>query len=139
MKSLPTLIRLKQQELDEYRRLLARLEQEAAAIQERMRELQEEVALESRKVLDSGQPGFGFGDYLISSRRRRTNLEGELREVVERMAPMQDQVAEAYQELKRFELAHQNIEMRAAEESERREQAALDEIGLAGYRRQQGA
>ena len=139
MKSLPTLIRLKQRDLDERRRLLARLEQEAAAVAARITALENELAEESRKANESDQPAYGFGDYLLGTRQRRIRLETELHAVNERMQPVQDQVAEAYQELKRFELAQQGIEQRAKAAADKREQAVLDEAGLSAFRRQQNS
>ena len=50
---------------------------------------------------------------------------------------MRDEIREAYQELKTFEITQENREKREAAELERKNNAVLDEIGLTLYRRKQ--
>ena len=50
---------------------------------------------------------------------------------------MRDEIREAYQELKTFEITQENREKREAAELERKNNAVLDEIGLTLYRRRQ--
>ena len=135
MKSLPTLIRLRQQELDEKRLALTRLETEAATIKSMIATLEAEVACETEAARGDAISTFGFGSYLASARARRTGLEARLAEVGELIAVAADEVAEAFREMKRFELAQTFAEQREAATSARREQAILDDVGLTGYRR----
>ena len=51
------------------------------------------------------------------------------------IAAAADEVAAAFREMKRFELAQTFADRRAAAEAARHEQTRLDEIGLTGYRR----
>ena len=135
MKSLFTLIRLRQQQLDEKRVVLTRLETEAATIRSMIENLEAEVACQSEAARGDAASTYGYGTYLAGARARRTGLESRLAEVGELISAAADEVAEAFREMKRFELAQTLAEQREAAESARREQAVLDEVGLTGYRR----
>lgn len=139
MQSLPTLIRLKQEKLDEKRLVLTRLETEAANIVELIENLEVEVACESEAARAQASNAFGFGSYLARVRARRSGLEARLAEVNDKIAVAADDVADAFREMKRFELAQSFAEQRAAAQASKREQAALDDIALTGYRRAQAS
>jgi flagellar export protein FliJ len=133
--SLLTLIRLKQQQLDEKRLVMTRLETEAASIKSTIENLDMEVACESAAARTDATSTYGYGTYLASARTRRAGLEARLAQVQEKIAEAADEVADAFREMKRFELAQSFAEQRTAAEANRREQASLDEVGLTGYRR----
>lgn len=135
MKSLPTLIRLKQQQLDEKRVVLTRLETEAASIRAMIENLDAEVACETEIARGDAASAHGYGNYLARARTRRQGLEARLAEVGELIAAAADEVAAAFREMKRFELAQSFAKQREAAEASRREQAILDDVGLTGYRR----
>ena len=135
MKSLPTLIRLKQEALDEKRLVLTRFETEAASIKSLIENVDIEVACESEAARGDANSAFGYGSYLTRARARRSGLEARLAEVDAKMAVAADDVADAFREMKRFELAQSFADQREAAELARREQAELDDVGLSGYRR----
>ena len=135
MKSLLTLIRLKQRNLDEKRLVLTRFETEAATIKTMIENLDIEVACESEAARGDADNAFGFGSYIARARTRRTGLEARLAEVGEKMLVAADEVADAFREMKRFELAQSFADQRIAAQEVRREQAVLDDIGMTGYRR----
>ncbi len=135
MKSLLTLIRLRQQQLDEKRLVLTRLETEAASIKSLIENLEAEVACETEAARGDAASVYGYGNYLANARARRAGLEARLAEVGDMIAVAADEVADAFREMKRFELAQTFAEQRAAAETARREQAILDDVGLTGYRR----
>lgn len=135
MKSLLTLIRLKQQQLDEKRLVVTRLESEVATINSMIENLDIEVVVESEAARGDADSSFGYGSYISSARARRRGLVERLAQVGEKIALAADEVADAFREMKRFELAQSLADQRAAAESNRREQAVLDEVGMAAYRR----
>lgn len=135
MKSLSTLIRLKQEALDEKRLVLTRLEIEAANIKSMIETLKIEVACETEAARGEAVSAFGFGSYIAAAKARRGGLEARLAQVDEKIAEAADEVADAFREMKRFELAQSFAAQRAAAETARREQAELDDVGLTGYRR----
>lgn len=135
MNSLGTLIRLKQEQLDQKRLVLRRLEDEIAAIHTRLELLAAEVACETEAARGDAEASYGYGTYLASARTRRTGLEARLAQVNAAVAEAAAEVADAFREMKRFELAQSFAAQRAAAEAARREQAHLDEVGLSRYRR----
>ncbi len=135
MKSLLTLIRLKQQHLDEKRLALTRLEEEMATVKSMIDNIDIEMACESEAARGDADKAFGYGSYLAGARARRAGLEERTEQVRELMVAASDEVAEAFREMKRFELAQTLAEQRAAEEVARQEQATLDDVALTGYRR----
>lgn len=135
MKSLLTLIRLKQEQLDEKRLVLTRYETEAASIRSLIENLDIEVACESEAARGDANSSFGYGSYLARARARRSGLEARLAEVGKKMIVAADEVADAFREMKRFELAQSLADQRAATETARREQADLDDVGMTAYRR----
>lgn len=139
MKSLPTLIRLKQGTLDEKRLVLTRLETEAATIKSMIETLEVEVACETEAARGDAERSFGYGRYIASAKARRGGLEARLVQVDEKIAEAADEVADAFREMKRFELAQSLADQRAVAEESRREQAVLDEVGMTAYRRAQAS
>ena len=85
MKSLLTLIRLKQEQLDEKRLVLTRYETEAASIRSLIENLDIEVACESEAARGDANSSFGYGSYLARARARRSGLEARLAEVGKKM------------------------------------------------------
>jgi hypothetical protein len=135
VKSLLTLIRLKQQLLDEKRLVVTRLESEVATITSMIEKLDIEVVVESEVARGDAHSSFGYGAYISSARARRRGLEERTAQVAEKIAVAVDEVADAFREMKRFELAQSLADQRAVAEANRREQATLDEVGLTVYRR----
>jgi flagellar export protein FliJ len=139
VKSLPTLIRLKQGVLDEKRLVLTRFETEAATIKSMIETLEIEVACETEAARGDAESSFGYGRYIASAKARRGGLEARLTQVEEKIAEVADEVADAFREMKRYELAQSLADQRAATEEARREQAVLDDVGMTAYRRAQAS
>ena len=95
MKSLSTLIRLKQEVLDEKRLVLTRLETEAADIKSMIETLAVEVACETEAARGDAESSFGFGSYIAAAKARRGGLEARLVQVDEKIAEAADEVSEA--------------------------------------------
>ena len=94
-----------------------------------------EVACESEVARGDANSVYGYASYLAMARARRSGLESRLSQVRELIAEAAEEVADAFREMKRFELAQTFAEQRTAAESARREQVILDDVGLTGYRR----
>jgi flagellar export protein FliJ len=135
MKALDGLIRLHRWKLDEKRLKLAELERLVGALGEEMRKLADAVTHEGVVASASAEASYGFGTYAAEAVERRRRLEQSLAEAEEQVRAASDEVAEAFRELKKFDVV-KSRELRLAEErTRRREQATLDEIGLTLYRR----
>jgi flagellar export protein FliJ len=137
---LDTLIRLHRWQLDEKRRALADLQALADRLTDETARLDEEVAAESAFAAASAVPPPTFPAYLEASKVRRERLAESLAQAHRRMAAVGEEIAEAYQELKKYELAQAGRERRAEQRAKRAETAAYDEIAAIGHmRRQAGA
>lgn len=135
MKAIDGLIRLHRWQLDEKRLKLSQLERLAAGLREEIRKLGEAVSQERLVAAGSNEANFGFGTYATEAIERRRRLERSLAEAEAEMQAAADEVAEAFRELKKFDVV-KSREVRLAEErTRRREQSTLDEIGLTVFRR----
>lgn len=135
MKALDGLIRLHRWKLDEKRLKLAELERLIGALREEMGKLERTVAREGAVASASAEASYGFGPFAAESIERRHRLEQSLADAEAQVRAASEEVADAFQELKKFDVV-KSREVRLAEErTRRREQATLDEIGLTLYRR----
>ncbi|MGE5537879.1 MAG: flagellar FliJ family protein [Gemmatimonas sp.] len=137
MKAIDGLIRLHRWKLDEKRLKLAELERLVAHLRDEMRKLEDSVVEERAFAATSPEAGYAFGSFAAEAVERRRRLQDSLTEAEGQMQAAHDEVADAFRELKKFDVV-KSRETRAAEDRERRrEQSSLDEIGLSLYRRKQ--
>lgn len=139
MKSLDTLIRLQKWQLDEKRRQLGELRRMHADLAASIARLDEDIANEA--VLARKDPSLGatFGAFAQAAAKRKAKLIGSLRELEGQIALAEDEIADAFNELKKIELTKESREARVRQAQSRRTQATLDEIGTTMARRRQGA
>lgn len=139
MKSLRTLIRLRQHTLDEARRELTGLQLAVDAIQRARESLDRELADESATARDDIEASYRYGDYLVTVRERRHAFDQQENELSQRVALAEATVREAFRDLKQFEIADAQRLDRARAEATRREQATLDEVALSTFRLEENA
>lgn len=135
MKGLGTLIRLRKQALDDSRKVLTELERQDDALTARLAAFEAELVAEAERVRGDADASYGYGSYLAGTRLRRADIERRRAELAGHIDAARDRVAEAYRDLKRFEHAQAMAEETARKDAGRREQAALDEVALASFRR----
>ena len=138
MKGLAALIRLHSWELDAKRRELADIEREQDALHDRIRRFEAQVVEERDFAKDSESGMYAFVGYMRGVNQRRQQFQGEVVAIHERIEAKREEVAEAYQELKRYEITQAEILKREKLEADRRLQGELDEISLNQHRRQDG-
>ncbi len=135
MKGLATLIRYKKWNLDEKRRALGEFERLERNLRAELASLADEMKAEQAAALVSPESSYAFADYAKAARGRGARLDESLLSVQSQAEAVRDEVAQAFEELKRYELTQANHEREARFESDRREQRVLDEISQDGYRR----
>ncbi len=138
MKGLEGMIRLSKWQLDEARKGLIEAEAALAEIDHALEALAREEAKERESAPSDPVALFALGDFVAATRARRRSLLAQRAEREAVRAARQDAVAEAFQELKKYEILARRTAERAAEEAKRREQAELDEVGLRRHRRPAG-
>lgn len=134
-KGLKTLIRLSKFTVDEKRRTLTTLQtrEDQMLAEIRMAELQ----LLQEQQFASANPAlaFSFPAYHRAWMQRRLTMEQALVALRRQIELARDDLAEAFRELKTYEVTQKNREKREQEELDRKEQLFLDEVGLTMHRR----
>lgn len=135
-KGLKTLIRLSKWNVDEKQRVLVALQgredQILAAIQQAEQSLIHEQQVASQ---DAAGVGFAYAAFANAWLARREQLMQMLDQVRQEINRARDDLAEAFNQLKTYEITQKERERRAQAELDKKEQAFLDEIGLNIHRR----
>jgi flagellar protein FliJ len=133
--ALESLIRLHRWQLDERRRELATLEGLAQKLAEERLRLDAEDAREQKAALASPEAARGYAGYAKGLIDRRRKLAQSTAEVAQQIAQARDALSEAFQEVKRFEIAEANRLRLEEQREQKRQQRALDDLGVEGFRR----
>lgn len=136
MADLDGVIRVRKWELDEKRRALGQLlDQELRALDAIERHRQDMDDQARMAAQDSLGAGMGYGMWLKKARKKSEALDRALRQIREAIERARDDMAEAFKELKTLEIAQEARLEAARMERERKEQIALDEMGIEMHRR----
>ncbi|RMF10485.1 MAG: flagellar export protein FliJ [Alphaproteobacteria bacterium] len=135
MKGLDSMIRLQKWQVDEKRRQLGELEAMRADLVRRQDALRAEMAAE-KAVANDHVVQFTFATYIRDTLDRLETLSNSIQEVDRAIEAMQDELAEVYRELKKYEVARARHLARSRQEEARRDQTATDEVALTMFRRQ---
>ena len=130
MKSLKTLIRLHRRTLDEFRRKQVELERQKEILQQVSRKLREELEFELQLAAESPQMGHFFGNFADRIKSRRKEIDEEVYKVNQNILQVNKQIAIAFSEVKKFEVALENLQKREREARERKEQIMMDDIAI---------
>jgi len=137
MKTLQSLIRLHTWQLEEKRRTLAALEALRADFVDKTRQLETDLVDEQRTASQSPEYAVTYGAYANAVILRRKNLSASIAETDEQIDAARAEVEEAYREMRKYEIAEERLQKRAAAEQNRIEQAEMDEIASSQFRLRQ--
>lgn len=137
MNGLDSLIRLHKWRLDEKRREAADLERLIAQRDGELDALAEEVVHEGEVAGTSDMAAFDMGTYVKGLVDRKGRLIASIAQARHRLTAVGDEIAEAFAELKRFELIAQERRRQADMARKRRETAELDEIASVRHARRE--
>lgn len=135
MKDLDGLIRMHKWQLDEKRRALAELETFADRLADEMAKLDRDVAREREAAGEAPDPVPGFAAWLKAATARRKRLEQSMTSISAQVEAARDEIAAAFQELKKYELARDDRRRRLQERRRAAERRMFDDIALDGFRR----
>ena len=139
-KDLHNLIQIHEWDVDEKRRKLGELLRLLDNLEAQARALQDELVREQQTAQESPEvAGFLYGEYAETVIDRRERIEDSIQQMEVAIEHAREELRLAYVELKKYEVAQENRDRRAALERGRRDQAELDAIGLEGYRRNRQA
>lgn len=129
------IIRVRRYALDEKRRALAELQEQEDKIIAHLKALEEELQREKEAAAAAPSMSFTYGAYVDAYIDKREHNERILSQLRQKIDAARDEIAEAFRELKTFEITQEEREKREAEEIDRKEQIVLDEIGTTLHRR----
>jgi flagellar export protein FliJ len=135
MKGLTTLIRLHKRNLDDLRRQMVILENEETQLQQAVVTLQQELESEIKLAAAKPEMSSFFGEFAKRIRNRQEKIRQEIKEVETKIRKLNDEIAEEFTELKKFEIALENAKNRAKSEENRKETLMLDEIAAQQYQK----
>jgi flagellar protein FliJ len=138
MSTLDSLIRLHRWQVDERRRQLVELEALAEKLRQELARLGEERANEQAAAGASFLARHVYPGYIRRALERQKTLEQSLAETEAQTLAAREALAEAFQELKRYEVASANRERLRISAAARRERIETDAIAIETFRRANG-
>ena len=127
MKSRDSLIRLKRFQVDEKRRQVAQIEMMIAEFERLAADLDQQILAEQQRSGIHDVTHFAYPTFARAAMQRRDNLRTSAEELKEQLQDARDALAEAYEDLKKFEILDERDGERERVTQAAREQAALDE------------
>ncbi len=135
MPALHSLARVYNWALNEKRLRLAGLEELGGKMRNDLATLEQQIEDEQRVAAGSMEGTIAFPAFVEAALERRKRLSKSIANLERAIEAARDEVHEAFQESKKFEMARDNNERRARDRRARRDQAELDELGLTMYER----
>ena len=135
MKGLSNLIRVHKWKLDEKRRELSGFEDLRDEFIRQLADLEAAQLHEQEIAGSQSEVSFAYANYARASKLQRDNLQASLIEVEEKIAALHDEVAECFQELKKYEIALDSRATRLNYERQRAEQTEIDDMAIDLHRR----
>ena len=139
MKSRGTLIKLHRFRADEAKTKLAGLEGIRADMGRKVAELDNHLSEEGRRATENEIGRFAYPSFARSIRERKEKLAASIAEIERSIAEARIELQEAYQELKKFELAEEARVKREGEKIAQAETNASDERNIQRFVRTRNA
>ena len=136
--SMQQLIRLHRWELDEKRQRLAELELLESRMLGDLKRLESEMENEAAIAESAPESALAYSGFITAALKRKENLRNSIHEIEARITEAREEVTQAFQEVKRFELALEKQLDREQESLRRREQSQMDDHATEGFRRRVG-
>lgn len=137
MANLKSLIKLRRHNVDEKQKVLAELYRQIEII-ERNKQILIDRLREEREVLDQNgtlEMYAYFGRFSLNIHRSLERMNEEKQKLEVRIQIAQDDVREAFANMKRIEIVQSEREKAEKKEQDDKETRELDDIGIEGYRR----
>lgn len=136
MKTLERLVEMVRLDLEQKRRTVNDLEAMRQGFADRIIAIDNEIAHEMSSARTDPLLTDGLGRFIQTARDRQIRLRESLAEVDRQLDFAREQVTEAFQEKKRYEIVLERRRLERRKAADRREQLRLDEIGLRRAMRQ---
>jgi len=138
MKSRDTLIRLKRFQVDEKRRQVSQIETMIAEFTRMAADLDREIQAEQTRAGIHDVTHFAYPTYARAAGQRRDNLIRSADDMHGQLTDAQNELAEAFEELKKVELLDERDQARDKSAEVRADQQAMDTVALQAHTRKAG-
>lgn len=135
MTALESMVRVHQWMLDERQRKLADLQTLVQKLKDDLTALDRQLESEREVAGQSEEAGMAYPAFVAAALDRRKKLCRTIADLETEVESVREEVAEAFGELKKFEMARDNHEARQIANRDRRERLNFDELGVSIYRR----
>ena len=139
MTAMGSLVRVHSWALNEKRQKLAGLEELADKMHQDLEHLEAELNDEQRAAAGSMEGTIAFPAFVAATLERRKKLRESIADLGLAIDAARAEVREAFQEVKKYELAQEIHERREREKVARREQRELDELGANMHQRKKAS
>lgn len=139
MKQLKTLIKYHQTQLDEKRLALKDLLDQADEIEQAITHLKAELVTQQALVTGDASMGFHYGTYAEGNKKKQEALGQKLVDMQPEIDAAEEEVREAYRELKKYEVTLERKEREAQAEADHREQSFIDEVASQKWHRKESS
>lgn len=130
MKWANSLIRIANHEVETLQKRLAEIVERRASLDMRMAALHAEADAEADRARRDHEAALFHAQFAQGWRVRRGRLQADIEAVMGEEAGARDSLTRAFEELKKFEHVAELARIAGAKELNRRETAAMDEMGL---------
>jgi len=130
MRSRKSLIQLRRFEVDERRQTAADIETMMGELQQMVVDLDRQIEVEQERAGVDDVNHYAYPTFAKAAIQRRDNLKNSISELEARLEESRDQLAEAFEELKKVGLIEARDVERVRVKNAAQEQAELDEIGV---------
>lgn len=132
MKSRETLIRLRRFDVDEHRQKVGDIEGMINDFKQMAVDLERQIEVEQERAGVSDVNHYAYPTFAKAAIQRRDNLAASIGELEVKLEKAREELAEAFEELKKVELMQERDAERGRAYANAVEQSELDEIGRMG-------
>lgn len=136
MADLDPLIRVRKHAVEQKQKFLAELYRQAEELEGQKKNMLDTLAEERKKVDEMGVEALGyFGAYSQAVKGRVEDINEAMKKLNNRIEIARDDMARAFEDLKKIEITQERREAEEKKAIKKKEDDAMDEIALEGYRR----
>ena len=135
MADLKPLIKLRKYQVEEKQKILAALLREVEKFEEKKREILITIK-EERKIAEASEDYETQASFRMYAERARHQVriqDGEIRKYNMLIQRAQEDMREAFSEMKKIEIIQQNRDTEERLEENRKDSARMDEVGMTGF------
>jgi len=135
MKGLTNLIRVHKWKLDEKRRELADMEALRDEFARQLNQLASAHTREQQIAAEHPEVNFSYANFATASRQQQENIQQSIAEIENNIDLLNDDVADCFQELKKYEIVLDMREKKKKVARDKAEQIEMDDLAIDIYRR----